>query len=156
MKLRKLSIALVASFAFNAIAQTAPNAPPSPTFSLDKATGGEPLLIGVRGSSIPVSYRDPTNPENFVGLSVDVCIKAINELKTKFPKINYKFVEVTSSNRIEFLNSGKIDLECGSTTSNKSRKDGNEKTKGPFAPPRNHWLGRRGLLANRVTIRTGW
>lgn len=134
MKIKNITMTVIAMLAINAIAQTAraqpPGTPPGPTTSQDKATNGEPLLIGVRGSSMPVSYKDPQDPNNYIGLAVDVCLKAINELKEKYPKINYKFVEVSSSNRIESLNSGKIDLECGSTTSNSSRKNGNEKVRG--------------------------
>lgn len=152
MKIRKIVIAVMSLVALNAIAQTGTSYPVA-TASQDKAIKGEPLLIGVRGSSIPVSYRDPGDKENFIGLAVDVCIKAINDLKPKYPNISYKFVEVTSSNRIDFLNSGKIDLECGSTTSNSSRFNGNEKTKGVnFSIPYN-WANIIGVVREDSKIK---
>lgn len=163
MKIKKILIAVMSALALNAIAQTAPGTPgtpntatsyPSEKVSQDKATSGEPLLIGVRGSSIPVSYRDPDDKSQFIGLAVDVCLKAINDLKTKYPKINYKFVEVTSSNRIDFLNSGKIDMECGSTTSNNSRFKGNEKTQGVnFSIPFN-WANVIGVVREDSKIKS--
>src|SRR6187402_2759136 len=58
------------------------------------------------------------------GYSVDLCVRVADAVKTelKLPKLDVKFVPVTSSNRIPALLEGKIDLECGSTTNTRDRQ----------------------------------
>lgn len=77
------------------------------------------LLIGVRSGSIPLSYKDGTE---YKGLAVDLCMQIFEELKKTKPALTYKLVEVSSSTRIPFLKEGRIDMECGSTTNNASRR----------------------------------
>ncbi|QNP48399.1 amino acid ABC transporter substrate-binding protein [Diaphorobacter aerolatus] len=102
-------------------AEPAPAPAPGPKASTtkDKAISGEPILMGVRASSSPVSYKDGNT---YIGLAVDLCTRAIEDMKKSYPKANFKFVEVTSSTRIDMLKEGKIDLECGSTTNSASRR----------------------------------
>lgn len=122
--IRKIVTAVALAVTLPAIGQVAP-APGTPgtalgtTYTQDKLARGEPLLIGVRASSTPLSYADGGT---YIGLAVDLCTKAFEEVKKQYPKISYKFVEVTSSNRIDFLKEGKIDMECGSTTNTANRR----------------------------------
>jgi glutamate/aspartate transport system substrate-binding protein len=124
MKFRKALIAVSAGIALQAVAQTAPTTPapgtaPSPASTYDKLARGEPLQIGVRASSAPLSYA---HGGSYIGLAVDLCNKTFEKVKETFPKATFKYVEVTSSNRIEFLKAGKIDMECGSTTNTANRR----------------------------------
>ncbi len=80
------------------------------------------LLVGVRESSVPFSFLDPQKQPQ--GYSVDLCVRVADAIKAdlKLPKLEVKFVPVTSSNRIPALLEGKIDLECGSTTNTRDRQ----------------------------------
>lgn len=98
--------------------------------ALSKIQAGKPLVIGVRGSSIPVSFEHPKGSNKYIGLAVDVCLSAVEKIKKQYPAMTYEFREVTSSNRIPMLNDGRIDMECGSTTANFARIDGNKDNKG--------------------------
>ncbi len=80
------------------------------------------ILIGVRESSVPFSFLDAQKQPQ--GYSVDLCVRVADAVKAdlKLPKLEVKFVPVTSSNRIPALLEGKIDLECGSTTNTRDRQ----------------------------------
>ena len=115
---------LMACFAVQAFAKTPtvqPAAPRAPGSTYEKLAAGEPLLIGVRASSAPLSYWDDET-HSYMGLAVDLCLKAVENAKQRFPNLEYKLVEVTSSNRIDYLKEGRIDLECGSTTNTAKRR----------------------------------
>ena len=80
------------------------------------------LLIGVRESSVPFSFLDSQKQPH--GYSIDLCLRVADAIKAelKMPKLEVRFVPVTSSNRIPALVEGKIDLECGSTTNTRDRQ----------------------------------
>lgn len=80
------------------------------------------ILIGVRETSVPFSFLDAQKQPQ--GYSVDLCVRVADAVKAelKLPKLEVKFVPVTSSNRIPALLEGKIDLECGSTTNTRDRQ----------------------------------
>jgi glutamate/aspartate transport system substrate-binding protein len=107
-------------------ATPAPAAAPAPapaaidTLKRIRDTGT--LLIGVRDTSVPFSFIDAQKQPQ--GYSVDLCLRVADAVKAelKMPKLDIKFVPVTSSNRIPMLLEGKIDLECGSTTNTRDRQ----------------------------------
>jgi glutamate/aspartate transport system substrate-binding protein len=80
------------------------------------------LLIGVRETSVPFSFLDAQKQPQ--GYSVDLCVRVADAVKAelKLPKLDVRFVPVTSANRIPALVEGKIDLECGSTTNTRDRQ----------------------------------
>jgi glutamate/aspartate transport system substrate-binding protein len=80
------------------------------------------ILIGVRESSVPFSYLDAQKQP--LGYSVDLCLRVADAIKAelKMPRLDVRFVPVTSANRIPSLLEGKIDLECGSTTNTRDRQ----------------------------------
>jgi ABC-type amino acid transport substrate-binding protein len=90
--------------------------------TLEKVHQSGTVAIGYRESSIPFSYLNARGEP--IGYSIDLgraIVDAIsNELNGQTLKI--KFVPVTSESRIGALKSGKIDLECGSTTNNTERQ----------------------------------
>lgn len=89
----------------------------------DKVLAGEPVLIGVRGSSSPLSFK---HGDTYAGLAVDLCLASFNTFVQALPgqpKATYKLVEVTSANRIDKLLAGEIDMECGSTTNTAKRRN---------------------------------
>lgn len=90
--------------------------------TLKKVRDTGTVTLGIRASSSPFSYLNAKGQP--IGYSVDLCRAIVdeisNEIEGKTPLI--KYVVVTSESRIGDLVSGKIDLECGSTTNNLERQ----------------------------------
>jgi glutamate/aspartate transport system substrate-binding protein len=80
------------------------------------------LTIGVREASVPFSYIDSLKQPQ--GYSVDLCLRVADAIKSelKLPRLDVRFVPVTSANRIAMVRDGKVDLECGSTTNTRDRQ----------------------------------
>ena len=80
------------------------------------------VTLGIRTSSSPFSYLNAKGQP--IGYSVDLCRAIVDEISNEIggqtPAI--KYLAVTSESRIGDLLSGKIDLECGSTTNNLERQ----------------------------------
>jgi glutamate/aspartate transport system substrate-binding protein len=120
-----LSPALVAQTADKAGTKTPAAAAPTPAGQIDtlrriRDTGV--ILIGVREASVPFSFLDANKSPQ--GYSVDICLKVADAIKAEFkmPRLESRFVPVSSANRIPMLLEGKIDLECGSTTNTRDRQ----------------------------------
>jgi glutamate/aspartate transport system substrate-binding protein len=99
-----------------------PAAAPAPIDTLKRIRDTNTILIGVRETSVPFSFLDAQRQPQ--GYSVDLCVRVADAVKAelKLPKLEIKFVPVTSANRIPALLEGKIDLECGSTTNTRDRQ----------------------------------
>ena len=100
----------------------APERPPEKIDTLRRIRDTGVLTIGVRETSVPFSYLDAQKQPQ--GYSVDLCLRVADAVKAelKMPRLEVKFVPVSSSNRIPALLEGKIDLECGSTTNTRDRQ----------------------------------
>ena len=89
--------------------------------TLDKIKAAGAVTMGVRESSIPMSYT--TGDSRFDGFHVEVCRMILNDIKDKLGlstlRINYQ--PVTSQNRIPLVQNGTVDIECGTTTNNTAR-----------------------------------
>ena len=90
--------------------------------TLDKIKDSGTIVIGHRDASIPFSYLD--DQQQPIGYSMDICLKAVEALKTelKLPNLKVQMNPVTSATRIPLIQNGTIDLECGSTTNNLERQ----------------------------------
>lgn len=79
------------------------------------------ITLGVRETSVPFSFLDAQKQPQ--GYSVDLCMRVADVIKAelKLPRLDVRFVPVSSSDRIPMLVAGKIDLECGSTTNTRER-----------------------------------
>jgi glutamate/aspartate transport system substrate-binding protein len=90
------------------------------TLAKIKKTGA--ITLGVRDGSVPFSYLD--DKQQYIGYSVDLCMKVVGALRTELGQPNLKVAmnPVTSANRIPLMANGTIDLECGSTTNNLERQ----------------------------------
>ncbi|WP_175888144.1 amino acid ABC transporter substrate-binding protein [Burkholderia contaminans] len=86
----------------------------------DRIFASHQVNLGVRSSSAPMSYKLPDG--QYVGMAVDICNSVVDELKKKDPSLKVNYVEVTSDNRIPYVQQGKIDMECGSTTNSGTRR----------------------------------
>jgi glutamate/aspartate transport system substrate-binding protein len=81
------------------------------------------IRIAHRESSVPFSYLD--DKKRPVGYAVDLCLRIADGVKAelKLPALKVEYLAVTSADRIPAIVDGKADLECGSTTNNRERRD---------------------------------
>jgi glutamate/aspartate transport system substrate-binding protein len=90
--------------------------------TLDKINATGAVTMGVRESSIPMSYT--TGDSRFDGFHVEMCRMILNDIKDKLGlstlRINYQ--PVTGQNRIPLVQNGTVDIECGTTTNNTARQ----------------------------------
>ena len=93
------------------------------TGTLKKIKDSGAIAIGYRDSAVPFSFvgadQSPT------GYSIDLCRQVVGVLQQSLglPKIQIKWVGVTSDSRITAVAGGSVDLECGSTTHTLSRRE---------------------------------
>jgi len=102
----------------------------STSFTIDRAGADTLATIRSRGA-IVIGYREGAPPFSFLdaqkkpqGYSIDICNRIANSVKQvlNLSELQVKYVPVTAENRIEKLESGEIDIECGSTTRTLSRQ----------------------------------
>ena len=109
---KSLLVATLLAAAVAAQAQT--------TDTLKKIKDTGTVVMGVRGSSGALSYT--LGEGKYVGYHVELCQRAIDDIgKQLGKKIEVKYQEVTSANRIPLVQNGTVDIECGSTTNNDAR-----------------------------------
>ena len=105
-------VASLASASFSTLAASA---------TLDKMKSSGAITMGVRESSIPMSYT--TGDSRFDGYHVEICRMILGDIKSKLGmstlQINYQ--PVTSQNRVPLVQNGTVDIECGTTTNNSTR-----------------------------------
>ena len=89
---------------------------------IDRIEHSGRIVIAHRESSAPLSYLDAHHKP--VGYAVDLCLKIAEAVKQKLnlPKFEIAYVMVDGATRIPTIESGKADLECGSTTNNAERR----------------------------------
>ncbi len=92
------------------------------TGTLKKIKDTGAITIGYREASVPFSFLN--NEQKPVGFAMDICAKIVDAVKAdlKLPKLDVKYVPVTSATRIPLIANGTVDLECGSTTNNAARQ----------------------------------
>jgi ABC-type amino acid transport substrate-binding protein len=90
---------------------------------IDRLKSGGKLVLAHRESSVPFSYYDADKKP--VGYALDLCIKLAEAVRKKLnlSKMDVEYLAVTPANRIDTIAQGKADLECGSTTNNKERRE---------------------------------
>ena len=78
-------------------------------------------VMGVRGSSGALSYT--LGEGRYAGYHVELCQRALEDIRKQLglSKLDIKYQEVTSANRIPLVQNGTVDIECGSTTNNEAR-----------------------------------
>ena len=103
-------------------AVVAPALPPYKGETFDKIKSSGKLIIGYRTSSVPISFIDANKKP--IGYGIDICMAIVGKIKDNLsmPNLAVEFVEVSGATRIPLTIAGKVDLECGSTTNNASRR----------------------------------
>jgi glutamate/aspartate transport system substrate-binding protein len=79
------------------------------------------ITLGVRDSALPFSYKLPDGSP--AGYAVDLCKTLVDEVSAEVggEPIGLLYKTVTAEDRIDRVVSGDVDVECGSTTRNKTR-----------------------------------
>ncbi len=110
-----LPAVLLAALGFSTAASAA-------SATLDKIKNSGEITLGYRESSVPFSYLG--SDQKPVGISIDLCMAVVEKLKTdlKMPNLKVNMTAVNPSNRIPLIQSGTVDLECGSTTNSADRQ----------------------------------
>jgi glutamate/aspartate transport system substrate-binding protein len=79
------------------------------------------MRIGHRENSPPFAFRDRNGKA--VGYALDLCDIVVEEVAAELNKeLKVEYKPVTPENRFDMVNSGAVDLECGSTTNNFERR----------------------------------
>jgi len=104
-------------------AQTEPT-PATPAVlsgTLAKARDSGEVVIGHRESSLPFSYLSSRGEP--IGYSIELCKAIVEAMSDAVHKtLAIRWLAVNPATRIDAVASGRVDLECGSTTSNVERQ----------------------------------
>lgn len=92
----------------------------SPTLARIRDTGV--VALGYRVDSAPFSYLDERRRP--IGYSVDICRRVVDAIRVRLgaPRLEVRWVLVTTATRLPMLANGSIDLECGVTTNTAARQ----------------------------------
>jgi len=110
---------LAAAAGLSAFAQDEPPLVPL-AGTLAKVRASGVVTLAHRQSSIPFSYLSVRGEP--IGYSIDLCKSLVDAMGEAVGRgLEIRWLAVTSESRIEAVESGRADLECGSTTSNLER-----------------------------------
>ena len=118
---RALPSAVLLCLSLSAFTPGAALASTSPVLDRIRDTGT--IRLAHRESSVPFSYFDADKKP--VGYALDLCLRVVDKLRTelKRPDLKVQYVAVTSSTRISTIAEGKAEMECGSTTNTRERRE---------------------------------
>lgn len=109
-----------------AIAPSGPAAPPPgfqpPPTTLEKIRGYGAIYVGHHDAAIPFSYIDDQGGVH--GYSWELCMRVVDAVKQRLGKPDLQVVPVltTAGSRVMMVETGTLDLECGSTTNSEQRQ----------------------------------
>ncbi|HVE90059.1 MAG TPA: transporter substrate-binding domain-containing protein, partial [Burkholderiaceae bacterium] len=116
-----LTLATLGLYAQGAFAQTAEAPAPKlpPTLSKVRDTGV--VTIAFRPDAIPFAYLDENKQP--VGYGIDICREIVRLMERELKRsLRVAFVEVSARTRFDVVNSGKADMECGTTINDPQRR----------------------------------
>jgi glutamate/aspartate transport system substrate-binding protein len=101
-------------------AQPATDVPkPPPTLAKIRDTGA--VTIAHRSDAIPFAYLDANKQP--IGYGIDLCREIVRAIEREIRRpLRIAFVEVSAKTRFEVVNSGKADMECGTTINDPQRR----------------------------------
>ena len=112
---------VAAALVFAVPSQAQPQAPETLTGTLAKVRETGAITIGYRESSVPFSFLNARKEP--IGYSIELCRALVTAIEDAVNKsLTIKWAPVTSDSRIDAVESGAVDLECGSTTNNLERQ----------------------------------
>ena len=118
MKTQLCAIALATAFA------AAPAAAQAPSDTLAKIKQSGAIVIGARDTQLPFSYW-PSGGGDPTGFTNEICLKIVDAIKARLgmPKLDVRYVILTSTNRIPLIQNGTADLDCATTTNTTQRAE---------------------------------
>ncbi|CAG9174752.1 Glutamate/aspartate import solute-binding protein [Cupriavidus laharis] len=80
------------------------------------------IRLAYREDAVPFSYLLDGKP---AGYSIDLCLKVVDAVRSalRMPALKVEWVSVTSMTRFAAMVDGKADLECGTTTNTRQRRE---------------------------------
>jgi glutamate/aspartate transport system substrate-binding protein len=97
------------------------SAPAALTGTLAKVRNTGTIALGYRNASVPFSYLNARKEP--IGYSIELCKSLVSAIEDAINRsLTIQWVPVTPETRIDLVVSGRVDLECGSTTSNLERQ----------------------------------
>src|SRR3989442_3992696 len=116
MKRSAVVVLLVLSMAVPAAAQELQG-------TLKKIKTAGTITLGYRENSAPFSFIGSDGKP--AGYSIDLCTRIVTEVQEalSLPELKVRWAPVTVADRIDAVASGRIDMECGSTTVTLSRQE---------------------------------
>lgn len=80
------------------------------------------VVIGYREASVPFSYLSTLKEP--IGYSIELCKLLVADLGEAVQReLKIEWLPVTAASRVDAVASGRVDLECGSTTNNAERRE---------------------------------
>src|SRR4030095_15007906 len=90
--------------------------------TLKKIKASSSLTLGYLESAPPFSFPGPDKRP--VGYSIDLCTHIASSIQKQLGvSLKLNWVPVTTENRLEMVASGKVDIECGTSTASLSRQE---------------------------------
>ena len=90
--------------------------------TLKKIKASSTFTLGYLESAPPFSFPGPDRRP--VGYSIDLCTHIASSLQKELGvSLKLNWVPVTTANRLDMVASGKVDIECGTTTASLSRQE---------------------------------
>jgi ABC-type amino acid transport substrate-binding protein len=90
--------------------------------TLKKIKESSTFTLGYLTSAPPFSFPGPDKRP--VGYSIDLCTHIASRIQQQLGiSLKLNWVPVTTDNRLEMVASGKVDIECGTTTASLSRQE---------------------------------
>lgn len=79
------------------------------------------VVVGYRDSSVPFSYLSTLKEP--IGYTIELCKLLVADLgEAVHRELRIEWAPVTAADRVDAVASGRVDLECGSTTNNAERR----------------------------------
>jgi polar amino acid transport system substrate-binding protein/glutamate/aspartate transport system substrate-binding protein len=110
-------VSLVVCFALAATVSAAPSR------TLDRIKSEATIHLGFRSGAAPFSFKERSGIVR--GYSVELCtrIAAAIQKQLRLPKLAVEWTPLDASDRLDAVASGKVDIECGTTTIALSRME---------------------------------
>src|SRR5262249_3769967 len=94
-----------------------------PSSTLDRVKAEGAIHLGFRSGAAPFSFRERNGLVR--GYSVELCTRVLGAIQKQLglPKLAVDWTRLDASDRLDVVTSGKVDIECGTTTIALSRME---------------------------------